>query len=57
MVTDCSIRYEQELITEWEEAVEEVEQDCDQKLKLVHDFAVKIVKILSITNTESVTIS
>ena len=56
MVTDCTIRYEQEL-TEWEEVVEEVERDCDQKLKLVHDFAVKIVKILSVTNTESVTIS
>ena len=39
MVTDCTIRYEQEL-TEWEEAVEEVEQDCDQKLKLVYNFAV-----------------
>ena len=36
MVTDCTIRYEQEL-TEWEEAVEEVEQQCDQN-KLVHYF-------------------
>ena len=47
MVTDCTIRYEQEL-TEWEEAVEEVEQGCDQKLKLVCNFAVKIAKILSV---------
>ena len=32
LLTDCTIRYEQEL-SEWEEAVEEVVKDCDQKLK------------------------
>ena len=34
MVSDCIIRYEQEL-AEWDRAVEGVVQDCDQKLKLV----------------------
>ena len=41
MVTaDCTIRYEQEL-TEWDEVFEQVVQECDQKLKLVHNFVVK----------------
>ena len=39
MVTDCTIRYEQEL-TEWEE----VEQQCDQN-KLVHYFAINFHNI------------
>ena len=34
MVSDCIIRYEQEL-AEWDRAVEGAVQDYDQKLKLV----------------------
>ena len=42
MITDYIIRYEQEL-TEWEQAVEGVVQDCDQKLKLVYYYDINIL--------------